>query len=281
MHVHTIHSGMCTVPLLRAVCRECYTPPEALYERLKRAGMDLVTVTDHDSIDAAEALRRHPDFFLSEEVTCRMPSGTKVHVGVYDITGRQHVEIQRRRTDIESLAAYLREENLFFTINHVFSRLTGRRRLSDFGYFATLFPGVETRNGHMLRSLNRWSEELAVWFGKAAVAGSDAHTLASAGLTWTSVPGARTKAEFLAGVRRGQARAGGAQGDYAKLTADVLRIGLAMVREKPAAAVLVPLALAAPAVVAVNNLLEAAFAWRWARTLEWARLGAAAPVVEP
>jgi predicted metal-dependent phosphoesterase TrpH len=281
MHVHTIHSGMCTVPLLRRVCRECYTPPEALYERLKRAGMDLVTVTDHDSIDAAEALRRHPDFFLSEEATCRMPSGTKIHVGVYDITERQHLEIQRRRTDIESLAAYLREENLFFTINHVFSRLTGRRHLSDFDHFAALFPGVETRNGHMLRSLNRWSEELAAWFGKAAVAGSDAHTPASAGLTWTSVQGARTKAEFLAGVRRGQASAGGESGSYAKLTADVLRIGLAMVREKPAAALLAPLALAAPAVVAVNNLLEAAFAWRWARTLEWARFGAAAPVVEP
>ena len=75
MHVHTTHSGMCTLPVLRAVCRESYTEPEALYERMKRAGMDLVTVTDHDSIGAAEALGRHDDFFLSEEVTCRMPSG--------------------------------------------------------------------------------------------------------------------------------------------------------------------------------------------------------------
>ena len=44
--------------------------------------MDLVTVTDHDSIDAAERLRRHPDFFLSEEVSCLTPSGTELHVGV-------------------------------------------------------------------------------------------------------------------------------------------------------------------------------------------------------
>jgi hypothetical protein len=38
MHVHAIHSGMCTVPVFRAVRRECCAPPEALYERLKRGG---------------------------------------------------------------------------------------------------------------------------------------------------------------------------------------------------------------------------------------------------
>ena len=54
LHVHTIHSGMCTLPLLRAICRECYSEPEAVYETLRRGGMDLVTVSDHDSIGAAE-----------------------------------------------------------------------------------------------------------------------------------------------------------------------------------------------------------------------------------
>src|SRR5579872_2757198 len=113
LHVHTRHSGMCTVPVLDRVCRESYTSPRPLYETLKQRGMDLVTVTDHDSIDAAEELRRHPDFFLSEEVTAHLPSGTELHVGVYDITERQHVEIQRRRDDLESLAAYLEGERLF------------------------------------------------------------------------------------------------------------------------------------------------------------------------
>jgi hypothetical protein len=54
---------MCTVPLFRRVCRESYTKPEALYETLKRRGMDLVTVTDHDSIGSAEVLRRYPDYY--------------------------------------------------------------------------------------------------------------------------------------------------------------------------------------------------------------------------
>src|ERR1019366_7530785 len=77
LHVHTLHSGMCTVPVFRRICRESYSDPGEVYATLKRRGMDLVTVTDHDSIDSSERLRRHPDFFLSEEVTCHTSRGTE------------------------------------------------------------------------------------------------------------------------------------------------------------------------------------------------------------
>src|SRR5712691_4572637 len=125
LHVHTIHSGMCTVPVFKRICRESYSHPAELYDTLKRRGMDLVTVTDHDSIDAAESLRRHADFFLSEEVSCRTSSGSGLHMGVYDIEERHHIELQRRRDDMPSLLAYLGEQRLFFSVNHVFSGLTG------------------------------------------------------------------------------------------------------------------------------------------------------------
>ncbi len=145
LHVHTVHSGMCTVPLLNRICRESYSAPQDVYETLKRRGMDLVTVTDHDSIDAAEVLRRHPDFFLSEEVTCRTPRGTELHVGVYDIAERDHIELQRRRDDLPALTAYLDERRLLFSVNHIFSGLTGRRTESDFDDFAAGFPAVGER----------------------------------------------------------------------------------------------------------------------------------------
>ena len=147
LHVHTIHSGMCTVPGLSRVCQESYNEPRALYERLKQRGMDLVTVTDHDSIDAVEELRRYPDFFLSEEVTCTMPSGTEMHAGVYGIAEHDHTELQRRRNDIESLLAYAVERRLFVTVNHLYSSLTGPRTEDDFAIFARDFHGVETING--------------------------------------------------------------------------------------------------------------------------------------
>jgi len=271
MHVHTIHSGMCTVPVMRSFCRECYTEPEALYEGLKRLRMDLVTVTDHDSIDAAEPLRRHDDFFLSEEVTCTMPSGTGIHLGVYDITEAQHVAIQRRRQGLRALLGYLDEQGLFFTISHVFSSLTGRRDAADFDWFALRFPGFETLNGHMLQRLNRRSAEMAAELGKAPVGGSDAHTLESAGRAWTEVAGARTKKEFVAAVRGGRAGVAGEAGSYVKLTRDVLRICVSMAKENPATLVAAPLALLVPLVTAGNYVTETVFGWRWAAQLRRSR----------
>src|ERR1700678_3275523 len=100
LHVHTRHSGMCSVPVLRRICRESYNDPLEVYEILKRRGMDLVTVTDHDSIDAVEPLRRRPDFFLSEEVSCCTPRGTRLHLGVYGIDERDHADLQLRRDDL-------------------------------------------------------------------------------------------------------------------------------------------------------------------------------------
>jgi predicted metal-dependent phosphoesterase TrpH len=254
---------MCTVPLLRRVCQESYNQPRAVYARLKRLGMDLVTVTDHDSIDAAEELRSRPDFFLSEEVTCRMPSGTELHMGVYDITERDHVELQRRRDDFDRLLAWLRERNLLFSANHVFSSLTGRRTLDDFQRFERDFPAIETRNGHMLARANENAAALADYAARTEVGGSDAHAMASVGCAWTAVPRARTREEYLEGLRRGQGRVRGATGSYWKLTRDILTIGGLMVRHDPSTLPLAPLAVFVPLVTAGNYVLESFFARWW------------------
>jgi predicted metal-dependent phosphoesterase TrpH len=262
---------MCTVPLVRALCRESYNQPLAVYEKLKRLGMDLVTITDHDSIGAGEALRGRPDFFLSEEVTCRMPSGSQLHVGVYDITERDHVQLQRRREDFFALTAYLRERDLFFSANHVFSSLTGRRALEDFETFELVFPALETRNGHMLARVNDNAAALADWTAKAEVGGSDAHAMASVGCAYTVVPRTRDKQEYLAGLRRGLGKVRGQTGGYWKLTRDVLSIGSHMVREKPLTAVFAPLALAVPMIILGNYVVESVFARWWMARYQRAR----------
>ena len=259
---------MCTLPLLKAICRECYSEPEALYQTLRRRGMDLVTVSDHDSIDAAEALRRHADFFVSEEVTCRMPSGNELHVGVYDLTERQHEEIQRRRNDLPRLTAYLNEQQLFYSLNHAFSALTGRRSLEDFGWFDSAFPGVEVRNGHVPERTNRLAERMAAHSGRARLGGSDAHTLLSLGSVCTRVPGVRNKTEFLEGLRLGYGQVLGGSGNFWRLTRDVLQIGAALMEEKPVARLLAPLVLAVPVVTLFNYLREDLFARHWGRRLE-------------
>jgi predicted metal-dependent phosphoesterase TrpH len=268
LHVHTHHSGMCTVPVLKKICRESYNDPLEVYETLKRRGMDLVTVTDHDSIDAVEPLRRHDDFFLSEEVSCTTEHGTQLHMGVYGIEECDHAELQRRRDDLPRLIAYLDEKRLLFSINHVFSSLTGPRTEADFEDFSKNFPAVETRNGQMLEVANRYAAEFAERNGRIPIGGSDAHTLAYLGKTYTTVAGAHTPAEFLEGLKQCRSVATGESGDVWKLTKAVCAIGASMVREKPWTAVLTPLMALVPAITIVNFLMELSFAAKWGSRLK-------------
>lgn len=263
LHVHSYYSGMCPSFFLRLVCRESYSDPEELYGVLRRRGMNLVTLTDHDSVEGASMLRNRPDFFLSEEVTCRMPSGTEVHIGVYDLTERQHEEIQRRRNDFISLLIYLTERRLFFSVNHVFSGLTGRREWEDFDWFEQYVPAMETRNGLMLARNNSHAARLARKWRKIAIGGSDAHAMPSVGTAYTEVPGARNKEEFFAGLRQGKGRVKGHPGNYAKLTRDVLLIVREMMREKNWKAAMAPLAVLIPAFTFANWCGERTFARRW------------------
>ena len=50
LHVHTWHSGYNhDLPFLKS--RDCFADPLAVYRAAKARGMDLVAITDHDSID--------------------------------------------------------------------------------------------------------------------------------------------------------------------------------------------------------------------------------------
>jgi predicted metal-dependent phosphoesterase TrpH len=268
LHVHSIASGMFTVPVLNRICRESYNDPTEVYNHLKRMGMSLVTLTDHDSIDGAEVLRRLPDFFLSEEVTVRMPSGTEMHLGVYGIAERDHVEIQRRRNDFIALLMYLTERKLFFSVNHIFSGLTGRRSEEDFRWFESYVPAFETRNGQMWPEANASAARLAARLGKIAIAGSDSHAIAGVGRTYTEVPGARTADEFFAGLRAGHGRIQGMHGSYGKLTADVYAIVKALFGDKPWTLAVSPLALVVPAFTLSHWLNEIRFCKKWSAAIE-------------
>jgi predicted metal-dependent phosphoesterase TrpH len=267
LHVHTTGSGMCNTPGLTRICRESYNQPEDVYHRCKQRGMSIVTVTDHDSIEAAEALRKYRDFFLSEEVTVRMPSGTEMHLGVYGITEKDHTEIQRRRSDFIALLMYLTERKLFFSVNHVFSGLTGKREMEDFNWFASYVPAFEIRNGMMWNEANRSAERLAKKLDKIGIAGSDSHTLGGVGLTFTEVPGSRTVNEFFLGLRVGHGIVHGEHGSYKKLTLDICRFAAGLLREKPLAAAILPLSIFMPAITAGHWLNEIRFCKRWTASL--------------
>lgn len=272
MHVHSWHSGMCTIPLLNRICRECYTPAGEMYSRLKRSGMTLVTVTDHDSIEAAEELRHHHDFFLSEEVTVHLPSGCEAHVGVYDINERQHIALQERRDDMPRLLAYLEQERLLYSINHMFSGLTGRRVEEDFRLFAERFPAMEVLNGAMPARSNRAATKACDSLQRIGIGGSDSHGILSLGRVWTDVPHARNKHEFFDGLRARRARVAGQSGSYFRLSAELLTIAGYLFRDKPWTLGLAPLIALVPVASLINYGCEVTFEayWRnrWLNTLE-------------
>lgn len=199
--------------------RDCYSDPFDVYATAKRRGMDVVTFTDHDSIDGClEFLSRRPDardFLIGEEVSCRLPgTSLQVHLGVYGTNETIHADLQPLRTDVFDAMDYLRRAGVFFALNHPFFFFRYQIPLSDYLCLVASAPAVEVRNGSMLEVHNALVARLWPRLGRAAgavTAGSDAHTLRRVGRTWTEAPGT-TAAGFLASLRAGVGVAGGEHG---------------------------------------------------------------------
>src|SRR5579862_6976235 len=230
LHVHSYHSGYAGhLRFLHA--RDCYSEPEAVYRTAKARGMDVVTITDHDSIDGClEFLERHPgadDFFISEEIECLVPGlPLKVHIGAYDIDERVHREVQPLRRDVFATAAYLRDRGVFYTLNHLFFFLKGQMRVDAYlRALLPLFSAFEVRNGTMLEEHNTLIEEIVARERRSdrpivTVGGSDSHTLAGVGTTYTEVPG-RSREEFLQNLRAGRATVGGRHGSTGRVMREI------------------------------------------------------------
>jgi predicted metal-dependent phosphoesterase TrpH len=231
LHVHSRYSGASDLPVLRHLGRECYSEPMAVYEQAMRRGMDLVTLTDHDSIEGALALGDGPNTFLSEEVTVLLPGGRQLHVNVFGLNEVQHEAIAARRRDAESLFAYLAEQRLPAGVNHAFSVLTGPRETADLHLALRHLGLVEALNGSMPEAHNEYARLAGRHAGLAPVGGSDSHSLQGVARAYTTVAGARSREEFLHGLRRGLTVPSGRHGSYARLTSEVVRIFAAGYRD--------------------------------------------------
>ena len=226
LHVHSKHSGRFKLYVLSSLeVEECYTDPRALHDACIARGMSMVTITDHDTIDGGLEIAHLGDHvFLSEEVSARFPeNGCIVHVLVYGIDEGHHREIQRLRTNIYELVAYLRRENILHSLAHPFSVVNQRLGTELLQKCLVLFDTLEVVNGQKDphqeglvrdaiarvddRVLARWAERHALdhlpgrrW---RVTAGSDDHS----GLTMTrahvAFDGAPTFAALARAIRGG------------------------------------------------------------------------------
>jgi len=192
--------------------------------------MDLVTITDHNSIDGClELLEGHPgatDILMGEEIECRIPgNGSIVHLGALGLTERHHRDVQSLRGNVFEAAAFLRSEGVALVLHHPAHLVNGD--LDPRGYLDTLLPlvhAVEARNATMMAAHNDLAAAIAwVRTGNSRLGltgGSDAHVLRHVGTSFTEAPGA-TRDEFLQSLKRGESRAAGVHGTAGRLTVEI------------------------------------------------------------
>lgn len=223
-HVHTLYSGFTSLRPLHTFLRESYNTPEGVYARSKQLGMDLVAITDHDTIAGAMTLADREDVIVGCEVTACFPSDdVRVHLNVLDISPTQFAHIDKLRVDVRRLLPYLREQGIFTTLNHPASRVNGPVTAAHLAAVMPWVDGVEVRNGSRLFAQNRTASSLAEAYRKVPVAGSDAHTLRGIGRTCVVASRATCRTEFMSDLRAGRVHVEGRHGNALTMCSDVLR----------------------------------------------------------
>jgi predicted metal-dependent phosphoesterase TrpH len=224
-HVHTHYSGNTTIKYIDRIMKESYNTPERLYRLAKARGMDLVTITDHDQIEGVLTIADRDDVIIGCEITAIFPDDRVVcHIGVLGINEEQYRESQRLRSNALDLVRYLKEQEVFSTLNHLASLSAGRLKATHIFSLLPWVEALETRNGTRLPSQNRTAAALAHAHQKVMVAGSDSHTYRGIGRTYMVCDRARNREEFLHELRQGRVRVDGRQGGFFTLASDILRL---------------------------------------------------------
>jgi predicted metal-dependent phosphoesterase TrpH len=232
-HVHTFHSGMTTLYPLSLIMRESYNTPEGVYRRAKARGMDLVAITDHDTISGALTIADRPDVIVGCEVTASFPQDdVDVHLNVLDISEAQFAEIDRLRGSVVELLPYLKREGIFTSLNHVASGVNGQVTATHIAAMMPWIDALEVRNGSRLPSQNRTAMVLTEACGKIGIAGSDAHTGFGLGHTYIVADQATSREEFMKALRLGRVRVEGRDGNYFRMASDVFGFAAGFYQER-------------------------------------------------
>ncbi len=250
MHVHSKYSDRPSEWILRRVgAPECFTDPQMIHDRAKAAGMDFVTISDHNEIGGALELKAgySNEVFLAQEITTYFPeNGCKIHILAWDFTEDQHREIQKVRGDIQNLAVYLRQQSILHSVAHPFYQNNDRLTLDQFERLILMFKHFEGLNGSrdgILSSLaveiyrNLTPEAIAQLADRHNLApqvkephikfftgGSDDHSSVFIARAYTTTPPARTYQQFLKNVREGRCDFAGRPGSALTLSHSLYNI---------------------------------------------------------
>ncbi len=236
LHLHSRFSARAPEWLFRrAGLADSYSEPGNLYDALRAAGQDLVTLTDHHSIEGCLQIAERPGVFLSEQVAAHFPEDRcAVHLLVWGLSEEQHRALGALRENIYELQAYLAGERLAHAVAHPLQKLDGRLTLAHFEKLILLFSHFEGLNGLRDRLLSettvfllsaltpekigemaerhRLAPTHAEPWRKFLTGGSDDHGGMFPGSAWTATPASASAREFLEHVRAGRCSPAGTGG---------------------------------------------------------------------
>lgn len=197
-HTHTMWSG------------DASTTPDELIAALPTSGVDVLCITDHNSVDGA--LR----FASSGELgDVRVVVGEEVKTSVGEVIGLfLHTRVPFGLKPAEAVAAIKAQGGLVY-VPHPFDAM--RHCLAEDALVGLARDGgldiIETLNAKTsLSSCNARAAAFAQEWGLASAGGSDAHVPDAFGAAWTDVDDdadVSTPAGFLAALRRPTATVGG------------------------------------------------------------------------
>ena len=256
LHIHSKYSNRPSEWFLRRIgAPESFTEPVEIYRRCRDAGMDFITITDHNSIQGALEIIHLPGTFLSSELTTYFPeNGAKVHCLVGGITPEQFGDLQKARENIFDLQAYLQVNGILYSIAHPLYRVNDRLTVCQFEKLALMFNCFEVINGSrhhragdivraILNNLNREAiERLANRHGispvgatpwrKILTGGSDDHSGLFSATAYTETPPASAVDDFVKHLQAGNHWPKGRDGSSLQLANSLNRIAYTFVHQR-------------------------------------------------
>src|SRR5882724_7720824 len=233
LHIHSRFSARSEEWLFRRFdFPDSYSDPRALYRLAHEAGMDFVTITDHDTIEGNLEIAELEGTFISEEVTTYFPHDPcKIHLLVWGISEAQHAEIVQTRDNIFALQSYLQRESIAHSVAHPLYSINGKLEASHLERLILLFKHFEGINGLRDALLSELAQQLfgsltpekieelakkhnlAPTHGQAwkkiLVGGSDDHGGQFIATAYTESPRADSTDKFLEHIRAGKCQAHG------------------------------------------------------------------------
>ena len=187
LHSHTMWSGDAT------------TTPDELAAAVEDAGIDVLCITDHSTINGAVE--------LADRLPCRVVVGEEVRTGSGELIGLFLTERVPQGIRAADAAERIRAQGGLVYVPHPFDEL--RRCLDEPALRALaadgLLDAVEGLNAKTsLRSLNDRARAFGEEHGLAVGAGSDAHVAEGIGAAYVEMPDFDGPASFLAALRQGR-----------------------------------------------------------------------------